>query len=362
VWNDYAPTVSGAPGTALDRQALGWEGRRFLAGAVTADRFAGAPGAQQRSPVRVFAGVGHAPGPELRVALALDELDRLGGLGRRVLVVASPTGSGYVNTAALAAVELLTRGDCASIAVQVGTARSQASVGLLADAARAIGLVLDGLAARLDGRQTRPRVVVWAESFGAWALLHELASGRDTAAWHGLVDAWLVVGPPGPALADAAQRAALDGLAASWPVAADLAGVPPARSGARGVMYVHADDPVAHVPGASLAWRPQRHHLPAPAGKGQPLRRYRRRWLPVLTALRARADVDEATLPGGPAGMHRPHDYRYAATRLLASVLTDAEALRPVSETEQLVVAAEHLSDAQSGRLGPDPVAIDPWR
>src|SRR5688500_10641765 len=86
-WDDWSASVSGAPGTALDRSVLDWEGRRFLAGAAGTGSFPCAI-----DPVRVFAGMRHADTPAERARLAVSDLERLGGLERRVLIVGSPTG------------------------------------------------------------------------------------------------------------------------------------------------------------------------------------------------------------------------------------------------------------------------------
>src|SRR5262249_58732853 len=71
-----------------------------------------------KAPVRVFAGLASAESMDVRVDLVMEDLARLGAFERSVLCVASPTGSGYVNYVAVETLEYLTRGDCATVALQ----------------------------------------------------------------------------------------------------------------------------------------------------------------------------------------------------------------------------------------------------
>jgi len=350
VWDAWLPTVSGEPGSPLDRSLLDWEGRRFLAGAAGAGISAlGTP------PVRVYAGVDHGSSAVERADRAVDKLARLGGLERRLLVVCSPTGTGYVNTAALTAAELLSDGDCASVALQFGTARSTSSMGGLGAASASLRALLERLA-----RHDRPaRTVLWAESFGSWALLDALVRNDR----HGLArvaDSVIVVGVPGPALIDGAMRARLDAIAGKGVVARDGADL--AREPAHGthVLLIHDDDPVAHVPGTSIAWRPQRHTLRTGIDTTVPARRYRRGWLPVVTGLRARREIDDATRPGGPARLRREHDYRYAAFDLVR-IASGIEANNPAAGRALVGRVEQHLHDALEW-IGPQPALHDPWR
>ncbi|MBC7461345.1 MAG: alpha/beta-hydrolase family protein [Thermoleophilia bacterium] len=240
-----------------------------------------------------------------------------------VLLIGSPTGSGWVNSAALTAVEAWTRGRCASIALQYGALRSQASVRALPIAARSIAALVTEASQRIDaaGRSDGTTIVIWAESLGAWALLTALAEAPElldlSCAVHVI---W--VGVPGPALADPRLRAALDARAdittyGATGDALDACALSPDRSD---ILLTHSDDPVAHLPGPSLVWRPQAHTVPTaiPAGT----RLYRRRWMPLITALRARRTLDRVTRPPSPTLLRGVHDYRYAAASALRACLS----------------------------------------
>ena len=76
-------------------------------------------GRRSLEPVRVY---GWAPDRqtrlEARAKLALEELKRVGGFDRSVLIVVTPTGTGWVDPAALDSVEYLHDGAVASVALQ----------------------------------------------------------------------------------------------------------------------------------------------------------------------------------------------------------------------------------------------------
>jgi uncharacterized membrane protein len=55
---------------------------------------------------------------EQRAELALEELKRVGGFSRSVLVVATPTGTGWLDPGAVDTVEYLHAGDTAIVSMQ----------------------------------------------------------------------------------------------------------------------------------------------------------------------------------------------------------------------------------------------------
>lgn len=91
---------------------LGAEGRRFVAGTSDA-----------RS-VRTYVGLDSAPDVDARAALAVRELDRAGGFTRGHLVVAVPTGSGWIDGEAARGLEQRYDGDVAIVGQQYSYAPS----------------------------------------------------------------------------------------------------------------------------------------------------------------------------------------------------------------------------------------------
>ena len=70
------------------------------------------------TPLRVYAGLGSAETPEERAKLAFLELKRIGGFERSVLVVGTPTGTGWLDPGAVDTLEFLHGGDTAIVSMQ----------------------------------------------------------------------------------------------------------------------------------------------------------------------------------------------------------------------------------------------------
>lgn len=64
----------------------------------------------------------------MRARLAFDELTRLGGFDRLVLVIAMPTGSGWFDLGGMDALDYITRGNVATVSVQYSYLPSPVSV------------------------------------------------------------------------------------------------------------------------------------------------------------------------------------------------------------------------------------------
>lgn len=125
------PRRTGSTASLVAWHDLGRRGREFVSTAPTRDelaaffqhaREAGESGevgeVPVREPIRVYVGLNSAETIEERARLALEELIRVGGFERSVLVLATPTGTGWLDPGALRAVEFLHRGDVATVAVQ----------------------------------------------------------------------------------------------------------------------------------------------------------------------------------------------------------------------------------------------------
>ena len=181
-----AETVSGGPASAVAWPSLAREGVRFVNMALSRQEIAdvtGAPIEDVKAPVRAFAGLASGPTVDARVNLVMEDLARLGAFERSVLCVASPTGSGYVNYVAIETLEYLTRGDCATVALQYSLRPSFLSLDRVAMGREQNRALLHALEWRLQGlpEGRRPRLVGFGESLGAHtmqdAFLHEGVAG-----------------------------------------------------------------------------------------------------------------------------------------------------------------------------------------
>ena len=165
------PYVSGSVASHVPFDSCSKQGRRYL-WTVTAPGTIRAVMKEETAlpPIRVYVGLASADTEEERVQLVIDELERTGAFDRKWLLVASPTGTGYVNYAAVTALELLTRGDCATVAMQYAARPSVLSLDRVKEGRTQAKLLLDTLQAKLAEipETERPKFVLFGESLGAW--------------------------------------------------------------------------------------------------------------------------------------------------------------------------------------------------
>jgi uncharacterized membrane protein len=162
---------SGGPGSLAPWDTLGRQGRTFVAGGPTAAGISRFTGRAAAEPIRVYAGLESAPSIQAESALVVRELERTGAFRRQVLVVATTTGTGWVNPAMIDPLEYMYDGDTAVAAIQYSFLPSWIS--FIADKAPAQEAGRDlfdavyGQWIRLPAGQ-RPRLVVFGESLGSF--------------------------------------------------------------------------------------------------------------------------------------------------------------------------------------------------
>ena len=120
------------------------------------------------TPAHVYVSLDAAPTAKERVDLALAEMERVGAFDRSLIMLVSPTGSGYVNYVATAAASYLTLGDLAAVTLQYSKRPSPLSLGKVKGAREQNRLLWLKILQRLHDRPgPRPKVVVFGESLGA---------------------------------------------------------------------------------------------------------------------------------------------------------------------------------------------------
>jgi uncharacterized membrane protein len=290
------------------------------------------------------------------VELAMAELDGTGGWDRSLLMLISPTGTGYVNYCAVAAAEYLTLGDIATVTLQYSKRPSPLSLGRIGAAREQNRLLLLHVLERLRRRPAgpRPRVVLFGESLGAhtsqdvlmhWGTLGPQALGIDRALWIGTPYAskWMhqVTGTPRPdvdpdlvgVFNDFAQYSALP---------------PERRERLRYVLVSHDNDGVTKFGVDLIATRPRwldpgrppvRHISGAsPRGVSPAMR-----WRPLTTFLQTFVDMKNAQRPGGYQAF--AHDYRPDLAPFISAVY-DLPATN-----EQMIRVAHALEERETARL-----------
>jgi uncharacterized membrane protein len=109
---------SGSPASLVRWNELGRMGRRYISTGPTAVEISAFTGMPAMRPLRAYVGLSAADTPAGRAHLALEELKRIGGFERSVLVLITPTGTGWVDPGGIDSIEYLTHGDVASVAAQ----------------------------------------------------------------------------------------------------------------------------------------------------------------------------------------------------------------------------------------------------
>ncbi|WP_109468356.1 alpha/beta hydrolase [Albibacillus kandeliae] len=165
-------TRSGGPGSFVAWDGLGYAGKLFVYEGPRGAEIAAFTGRPAKEPIRAYVGLRTSDEPEAAARLALDELIRAGAFERRVLVIASPTGTGWLENDGLAPLEVMLDGDTAIVGVQYSYLPSPMSLILEPDragtSARALFNVVHGHWRTLDPA-TRPALYLFGLSLGSLA-------------------------------------------------------------------------------------------------------------------------------------------------------------------------------------------------
>ncbi|MXQ76765.1 hypothetical protein GSM98_11380 [Rhodococcus rhodochrous] len=150
--------LSGGAGSAVAWNRLGREGQKFVSLPA------------EGSPIRIYVPLSAAPDPSARAEFAVDELRRARAFDRPHLVVAVPTGSGWVDAAAVRGFENRWGDDVAIVAQQYSDMPSWATFvldrGAAEEEARALVTALRAHLSTLPDER-RPALHVYGQSLGA---------------------------------------------------------------------------------------------------------------------------------------------------------------------------------------------------
>ncbi|MEM6896980.1 MAG: alpha/beta-hydrolase family protein, partial [Pseudomonadota bacterium] len=166
------PNAVGGANSLIDWTAVGQPGRDFLSGGPDAEAISAFTGRPARDPIRVYVGRANGETSRERAELALEELKRLGAFDRAVLVVASPTGTGWMDPGSHDPLEYMHGGDIATVGGQYSYLQSplalifETNTGL--EQATAMLEVVHGYWKTLP-EDARPRLYAHGLSLGAWS-------------------------------------------------------------------------------------------------------------------------------------------------------------------------------------------------
>ncbi|HJU03019.1 MAG TPA: alpha/beta-hydrolase family protein, partial [Actinomycetes bacterium] len=166
-----SPLRSGGPGSKVSWDSLGRQGRTITGTGPSAADIAAWSGSVAQEPIRAYAGTLAAASVEERAKLAVQDLERAGGFDRANLLVATTTGSGWLDPGAIDAFEYLTGGDSAMVAMQYSYLPSWLSYLVDQQKAREAGRELfDAVYDRWSklAPAERPRLYVFGLSLGSF--------------------------------------------------------------------------------------------------------------------------------------------------------------------------------------------------
>ena len=166
-----SPFRSGGPQSLVSWDSLGHQGRIFVARGPTVQQLSQFNGVPAIQPIRAYAGLNSADGIKATAALAARELQRTGGLNRKVIAVANTTGTGWINEAEASALEYMYNGDSAVVSMQYSFLPSWLSFLVDKENARRAGRALFEAVDKLVGampQAQRPKLVVFGESLGSF--------------------------------------------------------------------------------------------------------------------------------------------------------------------------------------------------
>ncbi len=316
------PLKTGSSASLLHWRELGRAGREFISSGPTRGEIGAFSGRSALEPIRVYVGLRSAETPEARARLALEELKRVGAFEQPVLVVITPTGTGWVDPAALDSVEYLHGGAIASVALQYSYLGSW--VYLLsgadygADSARALFREIYGYWTRLP-RDSRPKLYLHGLSLGAknseqsTDLIEVWGDPFAGALWSGPPSSsnlWRLFtdrrNPGSPAWLPRFRDGSFVRFMNQYGEAAGPAMVPSAAWGPMRVVYLqYASDPATFFEYPSLYREPDWMRPPRGPDVSPQLQ-----WYPVVTLLQLMADKFMATAaPIGHGHVYAPAHY-----------------------------------------------------
>jgi uncharacterized membrane protein len=311
------PLQTGAAESLISWQTLGNQGRKFISGGPNASDLEEFFQKPCPAPIRVYVGLNSADTAEERATLALQEMIRVGAFERSVVLLVTPTGTGWVDPASQNPVEYLHRGDVATVAVQYSYLSSP--LALLTDAeqgANMADVLFDKIYTywRTLPKATRPRLYLHGLSLGSlnsdlsFQLFDIVDEPFGGAMWSGppfLHRTWLQATSQRDKGSPAWRPIVRNGSVIRFMNQnGDLANSEHMWGAYRIVFLQHASDPITFFDPYSAWSKPEWMNEPRGQDVSSELR-----WFPVVTMLQLAVDMIAGTAPPGFGHNYSPRDY-----------------------------------------------------
>ena len=312
------PMTTGSEPSLVAWDGIGRMGKTFIVGGPTKAQISEFTGQTAKQPVRVYVGLRARPTAEERAELALDELKRVGAFERKLLVVATPTGTGWLDEGAVDTLEYLHAGDTAIVSMQYSYLPSWITILIDPDRSREAAEVLfDEVYAywKTLPRDDRPKLYLHGLSLGS---LGSEKSAQLFKIFEDPIQGALWSGPPFPSTGSTAATKGRNPDSPAWlPTVRDGSilrftnqqnhlETPPRRWGPIRCVYIqYASDPMVFF-SPNLLW-----HKPAwlRGTRGPDVSPYLD-WYPIVTFLQIAFDLPMATsVPIGYGHNYSPANY-----------------------------------------------------
>ena len=167
--------MAGSDASQISWDLMGNPGRDFILNGPSRDaieRFTGRPALP---PLRTYVGLAQGKSARERAHIALEEMKRVGAFTRKILIVASPTGTGWMDPASYDALEYMHDGDVATVAVQYSYLQSP--LALIFETRAGLDQATETIQAVYEYWQSlpenqRPRLYMHGISLGAWSSMY----------------------------------------------------------------------------------------------------------------------------------------------------------------------------------------------
>jgi uncharacterized membrane protein len=162
---------SGSAESLSSWDKIGYQGRKFVAGGPNKTDITNVMGGQANDPIRVYVGLKQAETAEQRAEIAVKELERTGAFKRSVLILATTTGSGWLEPSAVDSIEYIYGGNTAIVSQQYSYLPSWISYladkETATDAGQALFDAVYGKWSQIP-KESRPKLYAYGLSLGSF--------------------------------------------------------------------------------------------------------------------------------------------------------------------------------------------------
>lgn len=312
------PMTTGSKESLIPWDGIGRMGKNFIVGGPSKKQLGEFKGGDARQPIRVYVGLRALESPQERAKLALAELKRVGAFERSLLVVATPTGTGWLDEGAVDTLEYLHGGDTTIVGMQYSYLPSWITILIDPDRSRvAARLLFDEVYAywKTLPKDNRPKLYLHGLSLGS---LGSEVSAQLFTIFEDPIQGAVWSGPPFPSTGSTSATAARNPDSPAWlPTFRDgsilrftnqqnTLEFPPRRWGPIRCVYIqYASDPMVFFSPSLLWQRPEWLD-----GERGPDVSPHLDWYPIVTFLQVAFDLPMATsVPIGYGHNYAPANY-----------------------------------------------------